>query len=88
MVLCNKPNEKPPMALIRLGLVNATSHPISVQSSELIMALAENYVSEERVVKRITREIILDLRPNNIEKLFHLPRVDQYIRLTYHQAER
>lgn len=28
------------------------------------------------------------LIPKNIEKVFHLPRADQYIRLTYHQAER
>ena len=82
---------KAPLAvstLIRLGLVNTTSHPISVQSSELIMALAENYVSEERVVKSITREIFLDLRPKNIDKVFHLPRENQYIRLKYHQVER
>lgn len=36
------------------------------------MALAKNYVSEERVVKSVTREIVLDLRPRNIEKVFHL----------------
>ena len=62
--------------LIRSRLVNISSHPILVQSSELIMALAKNYVLEERVVKIITREIILDLRPKNIEKVFHLLRVD------------
>jgi hypothetical protein len=51
LVLCNKPIERSPMisSLLRLGLVYETSHPILVQSSELIMALAENYVSEERV---------------------------------------
>lgn len=78
--------EKSPIIfpLIRLGLVNATSHLILVQSSKLIMALAENYVTKERVVKSITREIMLDLRPKNIEKVFYLLRVDQYIRLTYH----
>lgn len=90
MVLFNKPNESPPMvsALIRSGLVNAALHPVLVQSSELIMALVENYVSEERVVKNIIGEIVLDLRPKNIEKVFHLLRENQYIRLTYHQAER
>lgn len=75
-------------SLIRSGLVNTASYPISVQSSELVMVLAENYVLVERVVKSITGEIILDLRPKNIKKLFHLARVDQYIRLTYHQVER
>lgn len=40
------------------------------------------------MVKSIIGEIILDLRLNNIEKFFHLPRVDQYVRLTYHQEER
>lgn len=55
--------------LIRSELVNAASHPVSVQSSKLIMALVENYVSEERVVKTITGEIVLDLRPKNIEKV-------------------
>ena len=74
--------------LIRSRLVNVASHPVSTQSSELVMALEENYVLEERVVKSITREIILDLRPKNIEKFFRLPRVDQYIGLTYHQVER
>ena len=60
--------------LIRLGLVNKTSHPISVQPSVLFMVLVEKYVLEERVVKIITREIILDLRPKNIKKVFHLRR--------------
>ena len=55
---------------------------------DLEMALVENYVLEERVIKNITREIILDLRPKNIKKVFHLPRAYRYIRLTYHQAKR
>ena len=52
------------------------------------MALAKNYILEERVVKSITEEIVLNLRPKNIEKVFNLLRVDQYIRLAYHQARR
>ena len=68
--------------LIRLGLVNATSHTVSVQSLELVMALAKKYVLEERVMKNITREIMLDLRAKNIEKIFHIPRASQYIILT------
>lgn len=51
------------------------------------MALAENYVSEERVVKSVTGKIVLDLRPRNIEKSFHLPRIDQYVKITYDRVE-
>ena len=38
----NKPTERSALvyALIHFGLVNVASHPVSVQSSELIMALA------------------------------------------------
>ena len=42
------------LTLIKLGLVNVVSHPTSVQSFELIMALAKNYEPKEKVVKRIT----------------------------------
>ena len=62
--------------LILSTLVNATCHPTSVQSLELIMALAKNYVSRERVVKSVIGEIVMGLRPRNIEKAFHLPRFD------------
>ena len=48
-------------ALIRLGLVNTTSHLMSVQSSELIMTLVEHFIPMERVVKMIMRGIFLDL---------------------------
>ena len=48
LVLYNKPNERFPMVstLNILRLVNVASHPISIQSSELIMVLANNYVLE------------------------------------------
>lgn len=39
-------------------------------------------------MKSIIEEIVLDLRPRNIEKVFHLPRAYQYVKITYHQAER
>ena len=52
------------------------------------MTLTKHYVLEEKVVKSIIGEIFLDLQPKNIEKVFHLPRVGQFIRLTYEQAER
>ena len=47
--------------LMQLGLVNIASHLTSVESSELIMTLVKPYVSEEKVVKSITKEIALDL---------------------------
>ncbi len=78
LILYNKPKERSTMvsSLIQSGLVNVVSHPTSVQSLEIIMALAKNYVLEERFVKSVTREIVLNLRPRNIEKVFHLSRID------------
>ena len=49
-------------SLIRPGLVNTRSHPTSIQSSEVTMDLADNYLLEEKVVKSVTGEIVLDLR--------------------------
>ncbi len=62
--------------VIKYGLVNAASRPTSVQSSKLIMTFVEHYVPEEKVVKSVTGEIVLDLKPRNIEKVFHIPRTD------------
>ena len=64
---------------IKRGLVIVASYPVYVQSSELIMTLAHYYVPIEKVVKSVTGEIVLDIRPQNIEKVIHLPRVDQYL---------
>ena len=69
--------------LIRSGLVNAASHLVSVQSLEVIMTLAKHFVLIERVVKSVIGEIFLDLCPKNIEKVFHLPWEDYFIRITY-----
>ena len=74
--------------LIRLGLVKEASHLMLVQSLKLVMKLAQHFILEERMVKSVTGEIVLDLRLNNIEQVFHLPRADQFIRLTYKVAER
>lgn len=52
------------------------------------MALAQHFVYEERVVKNVIGEVVLDLQPDNIEKVFHLPRADQFIRLSYKEVER
>lgn len=61
--ICNKPIERSALvsSLIRSGLVNATLHPKLVQSIDLIMTLAQHFVSKERVVKSITGEVVLDL---------------------------
>ncbi len=66
-------------AIIQSGLVNITSYPILVQSSKMIMISTQHYVPKEKVVKSVTREIDLDLRLENIEKVFYLPREDQYL---------
>ena len=52
------------------------------------MALAQHFVPEERVVKSVTGEVVFDLRPNNIERVFHLPREDRFIKLSYETVER
>ena len=52
------------------------------------MTLSQHFVPNERVVKSITGEVVLDRRPDNIERVFHLPRNDQFIRLSYKASER
>ena len=65
--------------LIRNGLVNIVFHSTSVQSSKLIMTLAYHYMPKEKVIKSVTRDIVMDLRLCNIEKVFHLSWIDQYL---------
>ena len=88
--ICNKPIERSAMisALIYFKLVNATSHLLSVQLAELITALSQHFVPKKRVIKSVTGKVVLDLRPNNIERVFHLPREDQFIRISYETTER
>ena len=52
------------------------------------MTLEQYFVLEERVVKSMIGEVVLDLQPDNIERVFHLPRVDQFIRLSYEVVKR
>ena len=61
--VCNSLTERSTLrsTLIHSGLVNATSHPGTVQSAELIMTLSRHFVSDERVVKSIFGEVVLDL---------------------------
>lgn len=47
--------------LIQSEIFNTVSHPTSVEYSKLIMTLEEHYVTEEKVVRNITGEIVLDL---------------------------
>lgn len=88
--VCNSPTERSSLrfALICSRLVNAASHPGTVQSTKLIMTLSRHFVPDERVVKNITGKAILDLWLDNIARVFHLPRVDQFIRLSYEAVER
>lgn len=61
--ICNQPTKRSDMvfSLIQSGLVNAASHPTSVQSTQLIMTLAQHFVPKERVVKSVIGEVVLDL---------------------------
>ena len=88
--ICNKPTERSQMVstLIWSLMVNVASHSVLLQSLELIVTLVEHLVPEERVVKSLIGEIVLDLQPKNIEKIFHLPWADQFIKLTYEQEKR
>lgn len=52
------------------------------------MTLSQHYVPKEKVVKSVTWEIILDIRPWNIEKVFHLPREDQYLQIFYEVVDK
>ena len=85
LILCKIPHGRFEMVIVMIqnGLVNIALHPTLVQSSKSIMTLAQHYVPNEKLVRRITREMVLDLRPNNIEKVFHLPTLDSFYGITY-----
>ena len=78
-MLYNKLHERFDMISSRVEriLKNATSHPMSVQSSKLIITLGQHYISKKNMVKNVIGEIVLDIRSDNIEKVFHLPSFDQ-----------
>ena len=61
--VCNSSMERSSLrsSLIHFRLVNATSYPGTVQSAELIMTLSGYFVPDERVVKSVTGEVVLDL---------------------------
>lgn len=52
------------------------------------MPLAQYNVPEEKVFKSVIGEIVLDLRPQTIENVFHLPWVDQYLQISYEGVDR
>ena len=51
------------------------------------MTLTHHYVLNKNVVKNITREIILVIRLDNIEKAFHLPILEEYYRISYESVD-
>ncbi len=52
------------------------------------MALAQHFIYEEGVVKSVSGEVVLDLWLEKIERVFHLLRVEQFIRISYEEVER
>ena len=74
--------------MIRCGLVSVAAHPVLVQSSKLIMAIAQHYVPGEKIVQAVTREMVLDIRPDAIERAFHLLASDSYLSISYEEASR
>ena len=65
-----------------------TSHLVSMQSFELMMTITQHYVLDEQIVKRLIGEMVLDLRPDNIEKVFHLPTSSSFCNISYEKARR
>ena len=58
------------MKMIKNGLFNVASLLESIQSSELIMTIAQHYVLDESIVRSVIGEMVLNLRPKNIKKVF------------------
>ena len=52
------------------------------------MTLAQHYVPDERIVQSVTSELILDLEPKKIEKVFHLLALDSYYGISYESVDR
>ena len=72
--------------MIQSGLVSAAAHPVLVQSSKLIMFIAQHYVPDEKIVMVITSEMVLDIRLDAIERAFHLPARDSFVSISYEGA--
>ena len=50
------------------------------------MAIAQHYVPNEKIVRVVTGEMVLDVRPNAIERAFHLPASDSFVSISYEGA--
>lgn len=74
--------------MIRNGIIHAASDPVSVQSSKLIMAMAQHYVPEESMVKIFIGDIVIDFHPDIAERVFHLPKSNNYFSVSYDKAGR
>ena len=61
--VCNSLTERSTLTstLIHSRLVNAASHPRTIQSAEMIMTLSQHFLPEERVVKSVSGDVVLDL---------------------------
>ena len=88
--ICNNPHNRPEFItkLITCELVSVVAHPVSMQSSELIMAITQHYVPDEKIVRAVTGEMVLDIRPDAIERAFHLPASDSYLSISYEEVSR
>lgn len=54
-------------SLVNSGLVQAAGFPISLQSPELVMACAENYKPDDRIMYGQLGEVVLDISSDTIE---------------------
>ena len=52
------------------------------------MTIAQRYVPHEKIVQVVTRDMVMDIRPNAIERAFHLPASDSFISMSYESASR
>ena len=43
---------------------------------------------KEKIINNVTREILVEIRIDNIERVFHLPVIDQYQNITYDMIEK
>ena len=46
------------------------------------MTIAQHYVTDKRIVRIVIGEMVLDLRLDNIEKVFHLPTLDSFYNIS------
>ena len=72
--------------MIRNGLVSTATHLVSLQSSELIMVITHHYVLDDKIIRVVKGEVVLDLTPNSIERAFHLLTSDYFQYMSYDSA--